>query len=83
MMRALTQGVRQVGSSATPRDATIGTRLRDARQAQGLMLQEVADLDGTTEAYLSKVERGKHVPTWRTIERITKALNLNPAVLFQ
>lgn len=62
----------------TTAEPTIGERLREARQARGLTLRELADRAGTTESHLSKLERGAHAPSWPLIARVLVGLDLNP-----
>lgn len=44
------------------------------REAQDLTLRDLADLSGTSFAYLSLVERGKRTPTDRWLRAVTDAL---------
>lgn len=43
--------------------SSIGTVIREMRQGAGLTLKAVASNAGTSIAYLSKVERGEHLPS--------------------
>jgi transcriptional regulator with XRE-family HTH domain len=51
-----------------------GHTIRDAREAQGLSLQELARRSGTNASYLSKVERGQRMPTRHWLKSVTDAL---------
>jgi transcriptional regulator with XRE-family HTH domain len=51
-----------------------GDSLRSLRNLAGLTLAEVADIGGTSIAYLSKVERGEFVPTKRYVAQVTSAI---------
>lgn len=44
------------------------------REAQDLSLRELADLSGTSYAYLSLVERDERTPTDRWLRMVTDAL---------
>ncbi len=44
----------------------IGQKLREVRLKRGISQQEVADLLGTTQNYISRYETGKHdIPAYR------------------
>lgn len=51
-----------------------GRALRVMREAQGLTLRALADLAGTSHAYLSQVERGEREPTNRWMRGVLDAL---------
>lgn len=51
-----------------------GSAIRAMRTAQGLSLRQLAELSGTSFAYLSKVERDQRVPTSRWLIAVTDAL---------
>ncbi len=57
----------------------LGRRLRVARFEKGLTLKDVARLSGMSATHISEVERGKTSPTIGALQRITKALEENPA----
>jgi transcriptional regulator with XRE-family HTH domain len=44
------------------------------REAQGLTLRTLAELAGTSHAYLSQVERGDRTPTSRWMRTVLDAL---------
>lgn len=48
--------------------------LRYIRNAAGLTQQELGAMVGTTNVYICNVEKGKHVPSILTADRIAKAL---------
>lgn len=53
---------------------SIARELIQKRQAAGLTQQELAGLAGVRQETLCRLETGKHSPTVRTVEKITKAL---------
>lgn len=55
--------------------------LRGWRAAKGLSQQALADRAGSTQAAISQLERGRRVPTLRTLGRLAAALELEPAQL--
>jgi transcriptional regulator with XRE-family HTH domain len=61
----------------------IGRRLRAERDAQRLTLTQLADASGLTKGYLSKVERGRAMPSVASLLRLCDALGLSPGELFE
>ncbi len=55
-----------------------GTFVRDRRHAHGLTQAQLALRAGTTQASLSRLERGELSPTMATIERLLAALGEVP-----
>jgi transcriptional regulator with XRE-family HTH domain len=60
-----------------------GTRVRDARKAQGLSQEALADLCGLDRTYISGIERGNRNVSLKNIELIAKALRRSIAELMQ
>lgn len=56
-------------------------RLKDARQAQGLSLEAVANLSGVSRSMVSQIERGESSPTIVTLWNLTRALQVDFAGL--
>lgn len=59
------------------------TRLKDARKAQGLSLDAVANLSGVSRSMVSQIERGESSPTIATLWNLTRALNVDFAGLLE
>ena len=59
------------------------TRLAQARLAQNLTLDRVAEVVGCSESLLSKIERGRSYPSLPTLVRLVKALNISMGWLFE
>ncbi len=59
----------------------IGAQITKFRLAAGLSQIELAEKMGTTCAMISYMERGKHEPTERTIQKICNALNITETCL--
>jgi transcriptional regulator with XRE-family HTH domain len=57
--------------------------LRVAREAAGLTQEELASAIGTTQAYYSKVEGGRHDPGVRTVAKIAVGLGVTAADLMR
>lgn len=53
-----------------------GKLLRRARREKGLDQADLARRAGTTQAYISRVERGQVAPTVPTLERLLHAMGL-------
>lgn len=67
-------------------DATLlrlPTRLKQARQAQGLSLDAVAKLSGVSRSMVSQIERGQSSPTISTLWNLTRALQVDFAGLLE
>ena len=52
--------------------------LRSVRKAIGLTQGELAHLANTSQVHISRIETGTQEPTLNMMERITKALQLEP-----
>ncbi len=59
----------------------VGARVRAARVAAGLTQEVLAAKVGRTPESLSNIERGKQLPTLDTIRDLTRALDVDPALL--
>jgi transcriptional regulator with XRE-family HTH domain len=62
--------------------AAIGNRLRVARRLQRSTLKAVADKAGVSESFLSQIERGRTRGSVASLKRITDALGMTMADLF-
>jgi len=58
-----------------------GARLRAVRRSFGRSQVELADDAGITQGYLSDIETGRKNPTRDVVERIAKALGIEPDTL--
>ena len=57
------------------------SRLKEARRAQGLSLEAVANLSGVSRSMVSQIERGESSPTIATLWNLTRALQVDFAGL--
>jgi len=57
--------------------------LKDLRKTGGISQAKLADLCGSTQAYIAEIEVGKKFPSPDMIERIASALNIESYRLFQ
>lgn len=56
---------------------TFGKKLKHYRKIKGLTQEKLAELAGVNEKHISKLELGTYKPTYATLEKIYKALDLN------
>lgn len=57
--------------------ASLGATLRDLRKSRGLTLQQLADLCGLSQPFLSQLENGKAVPSLIALHNVAQALDTN------
>lgn len=56
--------------------------LRALRNARGWTQDQLGDLaGGMTQGYVSRLENGRVDPSWRTIDRLAKVLQVDPGDL--
>lgn len=65
-----------------PACSVVGYRIRQLRQARGMLLEELAVAAQTSKGHLSSIEHGLVKARGITIDRIARALDVVPAVLF-
>lgn len=58
-----------------------GQNLRKARTKAGLTQEQLAERAGLHVNYYARVERGEENPTYQTIEKIVKALNVKSSTV--
>jgi len=58
-------------------------RLRQLRREAALSQQELADMAGTTQETISRLERGHHAARGRTLRRLAEALGVQPKELLK
>lgn len=56
--------------------ATIGVRIRNRRIELNMTQSQLADLVGMRQPAIVRIEKGKNVPTWRTLSKIADALSV-------
>ncbi len=61
----------------------VGGRLREARRAKGLTLDDVASAAGFTKSFVSAVERGETSPSIGSLYRICEVLGISMSALFE
>jgi transcriptional regulator with XRE-family HTH domain len=68
--------MRSVPIAAGTQELRIGARLRDARQRQGLTIDQVAQSTGLTKGFISRIERDMTSPSVSTLVTVCAALSL-------
>lgn len=56
--------------------ATIGQKIRELREKRGMDQETLATKAGVTQAYISRVEKGRNNPTVPVLQKIAKALGV-------
>lgn len=64
---------RKAGHILFDMQVQVGTKLREARELRGISQAELARIAGTTQAHVSRVERGLVSPTIRVAESLLRA----------
>jgi len=59
------------------KDNSFGKKLQIIRKSKGLTQEKLAELAGVHEKHISKLELGTYKPSFDTLNKIFKALNLN------
>ena len=61
----------------------LGRNIRDWRKRRGLSQEELALETGMKRSYVSDMERGTRNPSVKAIERLAKALKVEPDILLR
>jgi DNA-binding XRE family transcriptional regulator len=61
----------------------LGSAIAQARKALGLKQQDVQEITGISQKYLSRIENGKADPSWSLVIRLACALQLDLQALVQ
>lgn len=60
---------------------TLGDFLRVQRRIAGLSLRQLADISKVSNAYLSQIERGLHIPSLDVLHAVARGLNVSAETL--
>jgi transcriptional regulator with XRE-family HTH domain len=60
----------------------IGKKIREARKKKNLTQEQLAEIIGVTSTYIGFVEQGQRVPSIKTADKISRALNIRLSDLF-
>lgn len=55
-----------------------GKKLKQIRKSKGLTQEKLAELADVHEKHISKLELGTMLPSFKTLNKILKALDINP-----
>lgn len=58
------------------KDNTFGKKLQLIRKSKGLTQEKLAELAGVHEKHISKLELGTYKPSYETLNKVLKALDL-------
>ncbi|MEK4508239.1 helix-turn-helix domain-containing protein [Paenibacillus sp. FSL K6-2524] len=61
---------------------TVGEKIRELRQQRGFSQEKLAFKAGITPSYMGQIERGEKSPTIDTLDKVTRALNIELSDLF-
>ena len=73
----------QISSKLENEIKELGHKIKDLRVAKGLSQTELAESIGVRQPIVSRIEKGTHVPTWRNLERIARALGTEISVVIK
>lgn len=62
---------------------SIGRRIREERTLRGLSIEKLAELAEITPSFLGLIERGERKLSVHTLDKITRALQVQPNELMQ
>ncbi|MBC7323990.1 MAG: helix-turn-helix transcriptional regulator, partial [Moorella sp. (in: Bacteria)] len=65
-------------SSIIATGGSLGHKLRQAREEQGLTQAELAKAAGVSAGLIGQIEQGKVQPSLKTLEKIGEVLNISP-----
>lgn len=60
----------------------IGSEIKHYRKAKGLTQKQLGTLLGSTQQMIAQYESGKHIPKVDTVNKIAKALDVDPFSLY-
>ncbi len=55
----------------------LGNKVRQLRKEKGYTQGQLAKLIGTDDKHISKIENGIHLPTYKTLKKLSEVLNFN------
>jgi HTH-type transcriptional regulator / antitoxin HipB len=72
MEESMTHSIEDVQQSAVE----IGDDIKRARLLAGLTQRQLAEKIGMRQPAITRIERGTHIPTWVTLDKIADALGM-------
>ena len=55
----------------------LGEKIRQIRKSKGLTQEKLAELIGIDNKHLSRIEKGRHMPTYNIIRKLAKVLEFD------
>lgn len=55
----------------------LGEKIRQIRKSKGLTQEQLAEQIGIDNKHLSRIEKGRHMPTYNIIKRLAKVLDFD------
>lgn len=55
----------------------LGKKIKELRKAKGYTQQHLAELADIDDKHLSKIENGVHLPTYKTLKKLSEVLCIN------
>ena len=69
------------GAALTQHRQYVGRQIKKRRHQLKVSQEELAQKAGLPQSHISRLETGKHAPTYLTIEKVAKALRVKPSQL--
>ena len=70
-------GLGEIVAKQKREGATFGERLKSLRKAAGLTLEQLGERVGMRHQNIARLESGGREPSWDTVKRLAKALNVS------
>ena len=61
----------------------LGKKIKNLRKSKNITLMQLSELSGISQGYLSRIENGKHVPTFSVLLQIARALQIQIGMLYE
>lgn len=61
----------------------LGKKIKKLRKERKITLMELSEKSGVSQGYLSRIENGKHDPTFSVLLQIARALQIQVSMLYQ
>ncbi len=55
----------------------LGEKIKELRKSKGFTQEKLAELANIDDKHLSKIENGVHLPTYKTLKKLSEILNFN------
>ncbi len=55
----------------------LGEKIRQIRRSKGFTQEQLAELIGIDNKHLSRIEKGRHMPTYNIIKKLAKVLDFD------